>query len=484
MRKQSDSTQELAPFARSLSAVSASLKRREISPVELVSAILDRIASVEPVVKAFVSCYADEAMTCAAIAEEEITNGNYRGPLHGIPLGVKDIYDIVGRPTLSGTKARYDHVAEEDATVVARLRAAGAIILGKTTTHEIAFGVMTPPTRNPWDTRFSAGGSSGGSAAAVAAGTIFAGMGSDTGGSIRGPAALCGVVGLKPTFGRVSKFGVLSNTWSFDAVGPITRTVRDAAIVLSATAGFDQKDNATVPVDVPQYEESLDGDLRGMRVAIPVNYFFRHIDARLDANVRAVGDRLAALGARISEVTVPYAEAYHPVMYACCLPEIAAYHEETLRKRADQFGPDIRHTLLAGSLMRAGEYLRAQRVRELIRLAWRELFNDIDILLVPTHPTSAPRTDQSAVVWEDGTDEDVLSVYSRLTAPASVTGYPAISVPCGLDDRGLPYGAQFVGRPFEEETVLKVADAYERTLSWTDTMLGGPLGAMDGDSRL
>lgn len=475
MRETASSAAPVAPLALALSEISELLKARQISATELISATLQRINLVEPKVKSFVVCWPDEAQAEAANADREIARGEWRGALHGVPVAVKDIFDVAGRPTHAGTLARQDHVATETATVVAKLRAAGAVIVGKTTTHEVAFGVMTPPTRNPWDITRSAGGSSGGSAAAAAAGEVFAAMGSDTGGSIRGPAALCGIVGLKPTFGRVSKFGVLVNTWSFDTIGPLTRTARDAAIVLGVTAGFDEKDSTTVPAPVPDYIEGLDGNIRGVRVGLPRNYFFHHVDRAADKAVHAAAQQLAAMGAEVSEVTLPLSEAYHAVMYAACLPEIATYHEDTLRSRADLFGPGIRHALLAGSLMRATEYLRAQRVRQAIMDAWRELFAEIDVLVAPTHPTTAPEADQTTITWEDGEEEDVLSVYSRLTAPASVTGYPAISVPCGMDGRGLPYGVQIIGRPFQEHLILKVADAYERASGWSNLLRNGPL---------
>jgi aspartyl-tRNA(Asn)/glutamyl-tRNA(Gln) amidotransferase subunit A len=470
-----ETAEPVTPIALPISDVSDLLKARKISATELMFAILRRIDLFEPEIKAFVDCWPAEALAEAAKADREIDRGEWRGPLHGVPVAVKDIFDVAGKPTLAGTAARHDHVAAETATVVTKLRDAGAIIVGKTTTHEIAFGVMTPPTRNPWDTRRSAGGSSGGSAAAVAAGEVFAAMGSDTGGSIRGPAALCGVVGLKPTFGRVSKFGILVNTWSFDTIGPLTRTVRDAAIVLEAIAGFDEKDSTTIPVPTGDYAGGLDGNIRGVRIGLPRNYFFRHVDRAGENAVRDVAERLAALGAEVSEVTLPLSEAYHAVMYAACLPEIATYHEENLRARAEQYGPGARHALLAGSLMRATEYLRAQRVRQAIIDAWREVYAGIDVLLAPTHPTTAPDVNQTSTRWDDGEEEDVLSVYSRLTAPASVTGYPAISVPCGTDGNGLPYGAQIIGRPFEESLILRVADAYERVAGWTELLRAGPL---------
>jgi aspartyl-tRNA(Asn)/glutamyl-tRNA(Gln) amidotransferase subunit A len=442
------------------------LARRERSPVELVQGALERIEAVDGDIQAFVVTFPEQALEAARTAEREIAAGRHRGPLHGVPVAVKDVFDVAGVPTRGGSSALGSRPAAEDATVTARLREAGAILIGKTHTHELAFGVLTPPTRNPWNREHAPGGSSGGSAAAIAAAEVPVALGSDTGGSIRGPAAACGVVGLKPTYGRVSGHGVLCNSWSLDTVGPLARTVEDAAACLSVLAGWDVRDPRTSRADVPDYGALLDGPIEGLRIGLPVDYGFGRLDRDVDAAVRAAVAAMESLGARCVEVELPLTHLYRATIVGIQGPEISGFHRELLRGSADALGPVVRTTLEAAALLPAHYHVRAHQARRLIAEAWRELFSGIDVLVMPTYPLGAPRADQRQMTWPDGVEEPLLEAYARLTMPMNLSGVPCISVPCGLTRDGLPVGLQIAGRPFDEATVLRLAYAYEQTGAW------------------
>jgi aspartyl-tRNA(Asn)/glutamyl-tRNA(Gln) amidotransferase subunit A len=442
------------------------IERRELSPVELTRACLDRISQVEDRVHAFVVVLQDEAIAAAKEAENDISGGRYRGPLHGIPVGIKDLYDMAGVPTTASSAVRADYVPTEDSATVASLRQAGAIIVGKTHTHEFAYGAITPTTRNPWDIERVPGGSSGGSAAAVAAGECLMAMGSDTGGSIRIPASVCGTVGLKPTYGRSSKYGVTPLSWSLDHVGPLSRTVRDAAIVLNAIAGRDPRDPSTVDVGVPDYTESLEAGISGKVVGVPTNYFFDQVDTEVETAVRQAIAALESQGAKIREVKLPYVEQYVAVEFAIILPEASSYHQGLLRERGHLYTEDVRLFLETGELLLATDYIAALRVRQLIQEGWRQAFDGIDVLAAPSLPTVAARAGDQVITFEDGSEEPVTNAYVRFSCPANITGMPAMSVPCGVNSAGLPIGLQLIGRPFDEATVLRVGRAHEVTSDW------------------
>jgi aspartyl-tRNA(Asn)/glutamyl-tRNA(Gln) amidotransferase subunit A len=455
------------PYELSLTAAAEEIQAGRLSPVELTDSALARIEATEPAINAFAHVCADLAREQALTAEKEIAGGRYRGPLHGIPLGVKDLYDTAGIPSTSSSKVREGHVPDTDAVAVQRLLEAGMVMVGKTHTHEFAYGGRTHTTRNPWDTTRIPGGSSGGSGAAVAAGSCLVGMGTDTAGSIRIPANLCGTVGLKPTYGRTSRRGVASLSWSLDHVGPLTRNVRDAALVLDAIAGHDPLDPASVDVPVPGYAAGTTGDVRGLRIGVPTNYFFDHVQPDVEASVRAVVEVLVGLGAEVREVTIPHAEQILAAEWGIVLPEAAAYHQEALRTKAELFRPETRMQLEVGELVLATDYIKALRVRTLIQRAWAELYRDVDVVVAPVQPFPAPVVDQMEVAWADGTTEAVDLAMVRLTSPANLTGQPTIALPTGLDADGLPLGMQLMGRPFDELTLLDVGTAYE---SATDTV--------------
>ena len=451
----------MQPYELSLTAAAQEIAAGRLSPVELTDSVLGRIEATEPAINAFAHVCGDQAHEQAVAAEKEIAAGRYRGPLHGTPLGVKDLYDTAGIPSTSSSEVRAEHVPDADAVAVERLLDAGMVMVGKTHTHEFAYGGRTHTTRNPWDTSRIPGGSSGGSGAAVAAGSCLVGMGTDTAGSIRIPANLCGTVGLKPTYGRTSRRGVASLSWSLDHVGPLTRTVRDAALVLEVIAGYDPLDPASVDVPVPAYAADITGDVRGLRVGVPTNFFFDHVTPDVEASVRAAVDVLVGLGAQVREVTIPYADQVLAAEWGIVMPEAAAYHEESLRTKADLYRPDTRVKLEVGALILATDYIKALRVRTLIRRAWAALFTDVDVVVAPVQPFPAPLVDEMEVTWPDGSTEPVDLAMVRLTSPANLTGLPSIALPTGFDAAGLPLGMQLMGRPFDEATLLDAGTAYE-----------------------
>ncbi|MEV7563271.1 amidase [Streptomyces sp. NPDC089795] len=459
----------MRPYELTVAEAAEAVRTRRLSPVELVDSSLERIARVEPHLNAFTTVTADRARDAARRAEAEIAHGTHRGPLHGMPTGLKDLIDVAGLATTASSRVRVGHRAETDSTVAARLASAGAALVGKTHTHEFAYGLTTPQTANAWHPDRVAGGSSGGSAVAVASGAAAFALGTDTGGSIRVPAALNGVVGLKPTYGLVPRHGVTSLSWSLDHVGPLTRTVEDAGLVLAALAGPDPRDPASVAAPVAEHRPSPDTgptdptDLTGLRVGVPANYYFDRVDPEVEAAVwRAVG-RLEELGARLVEVEIPMTRYIRAAHWGLMVPEACAYHERTLRAVPDLYGADVRVLLEAGELMSAGDHLRAQRARTLMGQAWRDMMEAVDLIAAPTVPLTAVESGRTSVTWGDGSVESVADAYVRLSAPANLTGVPALTVPVGLDSAGLPIGMQLMGRLFDEATVLRAGHAYERT---------------------
>ncbi|MGW0904327.1 amidase [Streptomyces sp. NPDC002853] len=449
----------MQPFELTLADASHAMTAGELSPVELTDSVLDRIGAVEERLQAYVTVAADSARAAATRAEREIARGESRGPLHGIPMGLKDLIDAKGMPTTASSRVRAGHVAARDSVVAARLSEAGAVLLGKTHTHEFAYGLTTPQTSNAWDQGHVAGGSSGGSAVAVAAGEATFALGTDTGGSIRVPAALNGVVGLKPTYGLVSRQGVTSLSWSLDHVGPLTRTVRDAALVLAALTGRDS--SAPAAFSAPGVDAFPEGDLTGLRVGVPRNYYFERISPEVEESVRQAIGRLQELGAELVEVEIPLARYIQATQWGLMVPEATANHERTLRSVPDLYTAEVRVLLEAGELVSAGDYLRAQRARALMCEAWTRMLGRVDVIAAPAVPMTAAKAGQESVEWADGTAEAVSDSYVRLSAPANITGVPALTLPVGRDRAGLPIGMQLMGRPYDEATVLRVGRAYE-----------------------
>jgi aspartyl-tRNA(Asn)/glutamyl-tRNA(Gln) amidotransferase subunit A len=451
--------------AEPIAQLAPRLRDGSLSAIALTEAYLDRLRRIEPRLQSF-ACVADDALVQARAAAAEISAGRWRGPLHGIPIGIKDNYLTRDMPTIAGTSAPGIAFPLRDSAAVARLRGAGAVILGKTHMHEFAWGNVTPPTRNPWDLERVPGGSSGGSGAAVAARLCAAALGSDTGGSIRIPASLDGTVGLKPTFGRVSRDGVVPHSWSLDHAGPLTQCVGDAALLLNVLAGHDPRDPGSADRPVPDYTAVLGRPLAGLRLGVCRAHFFERNEADVEAAVeRAISD-LARAGAQIVEIALPLLRYGLGAIFAIELASSTAYHDRSLQAgRTAHYQPDVRTLVEIGRLVTAPDYLLAEQYRRLLIDEFRRAFAGIDLLVAPTTPLTAWRIGE----WEvaiGGEDESVLAASWRLTYPFNLTGMPAISLPCGFDRRGLPIGLQIAGRPFDEVTVLAAAAAYERLHDW------------------
>lgn len=457
----------MEPYELSLSEASASIASGELTPLELTESALARIEAVEERVNAFATVTADVALAQAKLATAEIEQGNYRGPLHGIPVGIKDLINTAGIPTTSSSKVREHFIPDANAAVVDALTAAGMVMVGKTHTHEFAFGGVTPTTRNPWNLAKIPGGSSGGSGAAVAYGGVLAALGSDTGGSIRIPASLCGTVGLKPTYGRVSRYGVASLSWSLDHVGPLTRNVTDAALVLNAIAGYDPRDPGSANVAVPDFTRGMDAGVTGVRIGIPVNYFTEKLDYETEQAVKTAVQVLEGLGAVVVPVEIPQAGYLKAVEWGIMMPEASAYHRRALRETPQLFTEEVRGLLEVGETVLATDYIDALRFRQLMKAAWKEMMQAVDVIIAPTVFAPALPADDPVHYWPDGSTEGATDGYVRLSIPANLFGLPSLQVPCGFSTSGLPLGMQIMGKPFAEAAILAVGRAYEEA---TDTV--------------
>ena len=442
------------------------IRKGELSPVELTRACLDRIQATDDRLHSFILLLADEALEQARKSEAEALQGNYRGPMHGIPFALKDLYDTAGIRTTSGSRVDIDRVPSEDATTTSRLKEAGGILLGKLAMHEFALGGpdwTTPfePACNPWNLDHITGGSSSGSGSAVASGQAMGALGSCTGGSIRGPASLCGIVGLKPTYGRVSRFGVVTLSWSQDHAGPMTRTVEDTAYMLQAIAGHDPRDPTSSKAPVPDYSHSLREDIRGVRIGLPRHYFFADepgVNQEVVARVEQAVVALEGLGAHVEEVTIPSLDYVRAANSVIMVSEAFAYHEPNLKTRPQEFGQIVRGRFRIGGLLSASDYLQAQRVRTWARRDFAQVMKTVDFLVTPTMT-------QPAAAFE-GFDPMSTTRGKSFTAPFNVTGLPAISVPCGFTESGLPIGMQIAGKPFDEPGVIQAAYTYQQYAGW------------------
>jgi aspartyl-tRNA(Asn)/glutamyl-tRNA(Gln) amidotransferase subunit A len=448
-----------------IAAIASRILDGSFSPVGLTEMMLSRIDRIDPQLLSYVTVLKDAALKSAENAAKERAVGKYRGPLHGVPIAIKDIYDTKGVRTTACSKVRENYIPDEDCTVVRKFREAGAIILGKVTTHEFAFGFDSHPTKNAWKLDHIPSGSSGGSGAAIAAGLCYAATGSDTGGSIRAPAAANGIAGIKPTYGRVSKAGVAVLSWSLDHAGPMARTVRDLAILLNIMAGQDPLDPHTKDVPVPDYTAALTGDIRGMRLGIPRNYFTEDVQPEIaDAVAKAI-KRMEALGATAVPVEITDLDGVLDCMLAIAMSEAAVYHQSSLRATPDLFGDETRLLLEAGEMMPATAYINAQRARVAVKAAFKQALREVDVLVTPTQPSTALKIGQS-LSRIGSREESVFGVSARFCAPFNISGLPAASIPCGMSTDGLPIGLQIIGKPFDESTILRVAHAYELNTGW------------------
>ena len=441
----------------------SAIRDGSVSPAELAAAFLERIEELEPRLNSYIAVTADLAMEQARRAGEELASGLDRGPLHGIPVALKDLFDTAGVATTSGSRIFAGRVPAEDGEVAARLAEAGAVLLGKLAMSENAAGGPDPTSgypipSNPWNLDHHAGGSSNGSAVAASAGLAMGTMGSCTRGSIRAPASFCGVVGLKPTYGRVSRRGVLPLSWTLDHAGPIAPTVEDAAILLGAVAGYDPGDPTTSRAPVPDYRAGLEGGIEGMRVGVERSFFFDRArplvqDEPLDLAERAIAE-LEALGASVEEISIPALEVADAAALVILLGEGHAFHERDLIARPELYGELNRAEFRVGGLFSATEYVQAQRARRVLKLQFAEALGRVDLVASPTFAVVAPRHDAGP-----GT---AITPMPSFTGPYNLTGLPAISVPCGLTAAGLPAGLQLAAGPFEEMKLLRAARAYER----------------------
>jgi aspartyl-tRNA(Asn)/glutamyl-tRNA(Gln) amidotransferase subunit A len=470
-----------------LTEAAEKLRTREISSVELTQATLDRIETLDPTLGSFLTVTRDRALTDARNADDLLKQGTTEKPLLGVPMAIKDVLSTAGIQTTCGSKILEGYVPVFTATSVERLEGAGMVLLGKTNMDEFAMGSSTENSafciaRNPWDLERVPGGSSGGSAAAVAAGLAFGALGTDTGGSIRQPAALCGVVGLKPSYGRVSRYGLVAFGSSLDCAGPLTRTVEDAARILQVVAGYDERDSTSVNTSVPDYRSHLTGDVRGLRIGVPKEYLIEGMEQDVADAVHAAINHLASLGAEIVEVSLPHTDYALPVYYIIAPAEasanLARYDGVRFGPRSEKgelwqtykatrglFGPEVKRRIMLGTYaLSAGYYdayyAKAQQVRTLIKRDFDAAFEQVDVIAAPTTPKTAFKLGENT--------NDPLAMYLEdvFTLPGSLAGVCGLSLPCGFDSLNLPIGLQLIGPAFREEVVLRAAHAYEQTTEW------------------
>ncbi len=454
-----------------IAEMATALEAKTLSPVELTETLLRRIEALNPQLNAFITVTAEAALDAAREAERDIAGGVYLGPMHGVPFGLKDIYDTKGILTTGHSKTCVDRIPTEDATTTAKLLAAGAILMGKLSTHEFAHGgpsfdLPWPPARNPWKTDRFTGGSSSGSGAAVAAGMLPGALGSDTGGSIRTPSGLCGLAGLKPTYGLVSRFGVLPNSFTFDTCGPMTWTVEDCAIMLQVLAGHDPRDPASADRPVPDYRAELSEDIRGLRIGAVRHFWEEELPANDETrqSMDAAVEVFRGLGAVVEDVRLEPMQIYTDVKLLIAESELFSIHSPTLRERPQDYGFDFRGRVIPACLFTADDYVQAQKQRRKLVDAMRPIYDKYDVLIAPSTYGPASRIDEHSTVsfWQK----------PKITTVFNVTAGPALSLCAGFSESGLPLPMQIVGRPFEDATVLKAGYAFEKATSWRDRRPG------------
>ncbi len=456
-----------------------SLRTRRVSAVDVTQAYLERVERLDGMLNAFITVRRRQAAAEAVRVDAAIRTGRYRGSLHGMALGVKDNIHTAGDLTTAGSKILVDNLTQDDASAVRRLKRAGGVVLGKLSLMEFAMGDdVNPlngrgPTRNPWDPSRSASGSSSGSAVAIAAALCAVSIGTDTGGSIRLPAAFCGVVGMKPTFGRISRHGVIPLSWSMDCVGPISRSVTDNAMLLQAMAGHDLRDQSSIRQPVDDYTRDFGTSLSGMRIGIPKRFFMEYAMPNVAAAVESAAQQLEKLGARLCQIDLPNLRSVVGAWTTIVLAEMAAYHERYLRSgRLKEYTEMNRLNFKVARTVTAIDYVQSQRLRNCIIKDFQRVFRDVDIIIAPVAPDEANPIEEDFVSSElpkratPGGIASLLEMTCRMTAPASLAGLPALALPCGYSSCGLPLGAQLIGPWFEERTVYRAAFAYEQATQW------------------
>lgn len=441
------------------------IKKKEVSPVEVAKDVIDQIEKLNLKVNAYIEVTADKALKQAKVAEDEVISGNYRGSLHGIPMAIKDNIFITNEITTMGSKIHKKFVPKENATVINKLREAGAIFTGKLNLHEYAWGAtnVNPhfgPCRNPWDLERISGGSSGGSGASTAAHMTIGSLGTDTGGSIRIPSSFCGITGLKPTHGLVSKYGAFPLAWSLDHIGPMTKNAKDATYILEAIAGYDVKDPASVQVDIKRYSNELTGSVKGLRIGINEEYFFNNVDSAVEDTVKKAISSLEKAGAVVEIVKVATLSFAEYAEMITITSEASTIHHQQLVKREEDFGNDVRFLLKLGEIPSAVDYLQSQQIRWQLNQDFKEMFKKVDVLITPSIPFTAPKIGED-IVYINDKKVNLLDHIIRFTGPFNLTGLPAVSVPCGFVNY-LPIGMQIVGPAFEEGRILNVAHTLEQ----------------------
>ena len=451
----------------SASDLSRLIQSKEVSPVEATQAYLDRIASLDHRFNSYLTVMREQALADAQQAEEDIASGQHKGPMHGVPVAVKDQFWSKGVRSTGGSRILADFVPDEDATVIANLRKAGAVVLGKTNMTEFAitgFSHQYATPRNPWNTDSYTGGSSSGSGAATAAYLCATSLGEDTGGSIRFPATWCGLVGLRPSWGLVSRYGVMRGVWSMDTVGPISRTVEDAAITLGAIAGHDPKDRYSSTGPVPDYRQALGGDLNGLKIGVITEFMESDlVEPKVRQTVSDSFATLGELGATVEEVSVPLSMDAGVASAVLLAVEPALAQKDWIKDQIQDYGHDVRILLLTGSLLPAQAYYKAQKLRTMLRQQVLDSLEKYDVLVLPTSGKGAQPLEQDPPITSKETASRLAFLFTRIL---NLANCPAMSVPCGFDDRGMPVGLQIGARPGAEETIFKVAHAYEQATAW------------------
>lgn len=450
--------------------LSSLIASRELSSVELAEATLKQVDATQPLLNAYLDVFTDELIESAKAADSEIGKGNYEGPLHGIPIGLKDLIDVEGKVTTGGSAATDRIPATRDATVAERLRAAGALLIGKLNLVEFAFGFSsvnphTGDVHNPWNLERVAAGSSSGSASAVATGAAAMALGTDTGGSVRMPAAACGITGLKPTYGLVSRHGVMDLSWSSDHVGPMCRTAADCALMMNAIAGHDPSDPASSRRPLPDFTSQLDRPLKDLRIGVPRDYFFENIDPEIESAVRSAIEYLRSEGAIVSEIPMPWVGVGRAVNVAVLLPEAAAVHRKRLDEQGDKYSPAVRHRLKAGLEVSAVDYIHAQQVRAMFGDKLARSMQDIDVLITPTVPIQTP-TIAETTPPPGSSFATAGGEFPNFTGVFDATGQPSLSLNCGFTKDGMPIGMMISGKSYADALLLGVGHAYQQLTDW------------------